>query len=80
MPGFLAKTLSLFRQDQAQTGSLPVIRRIGSERAAECAALYALSFAHPWSAAELEQLLGAKETLADGAMDGKGQTLFGFLL
>lgn len=59
---------------------MPVIRRIGRERAADCAALHALSFAHPWAAAELDQLLGAKETLADGALDGRDQILFGFVL
>ena len=59
---------------------LPVIRRIGADRAADCAALHALSFAHPWTAAEFDQLLGARETMADGALDGKDQTLFGFVL
>ncbi len=78
MAGFLAKTLSLFRHPQS--ASLPVIRRIGADRAADCAALHALSFAHPWTAAELDQLLGARETLADGALDGKDQRLFGFIL
>ncbi len=59
---------------------MPVIRRIDSTRAAECAALHALSFAHPWTTAELEQLLDAKEVLADGALNGQGHVLFGFLL
>jgi ribosomal-protein-alanine N-acetyltransferase len=80
MPGFLAKTLSAFRPWPMQTISQPVIRHIGIERAAECAALHALSFVHPWSLAELEQMLCAKETLADGAHDGKTHALYGFLL
>jgi ribosomal-protein-alanine N-acetyltransferase len=62
------------------TVSQPVIRHIGIERASECAALHALSFVHPWSVAELEQMLAAKETLADGAHDGKTHALYGFLL
>jgi ribosomal-protein-alanine N-acetyltransferase len=80
MPGFFAKTLEVLRQRSTQHRSQPVIRRIGPTRAADCAALHALSFAHPWTVAELEPLLEAKETIADGALDGKSQVLFGFVL
>jgi ribosomal-protein-alanine N-acetyltransferase len=80
MPGFFAKTLSALRPWPMQTASQPVIRHIGIERGGECAALHALSFVHPWSMAELEQMLGAKEVLADGAYDGKTHALYGFLL
>ncbi len=61
-------------------GFHPVIRHIGSDRAADCAAIHAVSFAHPWSIAEFEQLLSASETLADAALGGKDQALFGFIL
>jgi ribosomal-protein-alanine N-acetyltransferase len=80
MPGFFAKTLSALRPWPMQAISQPVIRHIGVERAGECAALHALSFIHPWSVAELEQMLSAKEVLADGAHDGKSHALYGFLL
>jgi ribosomal-protein-alanine N-acetyltransferase len=79
MPGFFAKTLSVLRNWPSHHAPLPVIRRIGDERAADCAALHALSFAHPWSVAEIDQMLGTKEILADGALDGKTQALFGFV-
>jgi [ribosomal protein S18]-alanine N-acetyltransferase len=78
--GLLAGTRAFLRKHVTQTSVSPVIRRIDAKRAADCAALHAFSFAHPWSIAELEQLLGAKETLADGALDGKGRILFGFIL
>lgn len=78
MPGLFAKTLSWFRPTAVK--SMPIIRRIDSDRAADCAELHAKSFAHPWSAAELDGLLTAKENLADGAFDGKTKALFGFVL
>jgi [ribosomal protein S18]-alanine N-acetyltransferase len=80
MSRFFEGALSALSKLRGQAPAMPVVRRIGRERAADCAALHALSFAHPWTVAELEQLLGAKESLADGALDGKGQMLFGFVL
>jgi [ribosomal protein S18]-alanine N-acetyltransferase len=58
----------------------PRIQPIGVERSAECAAIHAASFAHPWQEADFEQLLVAPETLADGAIGDKDERLAAFVL
>src|ERR1700719_1496580 len=58
----------------------PCIRPIGAERSAECAAIHATSFAYPWQEADFEQLLVASGTIADGAIEAKGEHLAGFVL
>jgi ribosomal-protein-alanine N-acetyltransferase len=58
----------------------PRIQPIGVERSAECAAIHAASFAHPWQEADFEQLLVSPETLADGAIGDKDEHLAGFVL
>lgn len=80
MPDVFEKALSLLGLGPHHMHSMPVIRRINAPYAADCAALHAQGFAHPWSAAELDQLLAAKETLCDGALDGKMQKLHGFIM
>jgi ribosomal-protein-alanine N-acetyltransferase len=57
-----------------------VIRPIGAPHAQDCAAIHSQSFAHPWSVAEIEQLLLAKEVFADGAFEPKTKVLSGFVL
>ncbi|GAC1335442.1 MAG: ribosomal protein S18-alanine N-acetyltransferase [Beijerinckiaceae bacterium] len=55
------------------------VRAIGPAAAGECARLHAVSFAHPWPAAEFENLLAAKNSIADGAYSGPSR-LIGFAL
>lgn len=63
-----------------QPALLPELRVIGIERSAECARLHATSFARSWSAAEFEQLLGAAEILATGAVEADGGQICGLIL
>ncbi|MCI0467069.1 MAG: ribosomal protein S18-alanine N-acetyltransferase [Beijerinckiaceae bacterium] len=53
---------------------------IGVERSAECAAIHAASFTHPWQEADFEQLFVAPGSFADGAVDDKDEHLAGFVL
>ncbi|MEA2832084.1 MAG: [ribosomal protein S18]-alanine N-acetyltransferase [Methylobacteriaceae bacterium] len=55
------------------------IRPIGPSAAGVCARLHATAFAHPWSAAEFESLLAARNTVGDGAL-ARGANLIGFAL
>ena len=56
------------------------IRPLGAQRAQECAAIHAVSFAYPWSAAEIENLLREPNVVADAALDAKNARLYGFVL
>jgi [ribosomal protein S18]-alanine N-acetyltransferase len=56
------------------------IQPIGVERSAECAAIHAASFAHPWQETDFEQLFVAPGTFADGAIGGNDERLAGFVL
>jgi ribosomal-protein-alanine N-acetyltransferase len=58
----------------------PCIRPIGVERSAECAAIHAACFAHPWQEIDFEQLFIAPGTFADGAIDANDEHLAGFIL
>jgi ribosomal-protein-alanine N-acetyltransferase len=55
------------------------VRAIGPAAAGDCARLHAASFAHPWSAAEFEGLLTARNAIGDGALARAGR-LLGFAL
>jgi len=58
----------------------PRIQSIGVERSAECAAIHAASFAHPWQEADFEQLFVTPGIFADGAIGEKDERLAGFVL
>lgn len=58
----------------------PRIQPIGVERSAECAAIHAASFTHPWQEADFEQLFVAPGMFADGAIGDKDDRLAGFVL
>ena len=58
----------------------PLIQPIGAERSAECAAIHAASFAHPWQESDFEQLFVAPGIFADGAIEAKDEYLAGFVL
>lgn len=59
----------------------PVVARpIGSDQAAGCAAVHGPAFAHAWSEEEFESLLASSACLAEGAFDGDGGKLIGFIL
>jgi ribosomal-protein-alanine N-acetyltransferase len=60
--------------------SAPIIRLIDTAYAAQCAELHAVSFAHPWSAEDFEQLLTDVHVIAHGALDADGKRLCGFIL
>ncbi|HEX3179846.1 MAG TPA: ribosomal protein S18-alanine N-acetyltransferase [Beijerinckiaceae bacterium] len=55
------------------------IRPIGPSAGSDCARLHEASFAHPWSAVELETLLSASNAIGDGAL-ARGGRLIGFAL
>jgi ribosomal-protein-alanine N-acetyltransferase len=57
-----------------------LIRPIGAERSAECAAIHAASFAHPWDETDFEQFFTAPGAFADGAVEAKDEHLAGFVL
>ncbi len=57
-----------------------VARQIGSAAAGACAPIHAASFAHHWSEAEFESLLASAACVADGAYEGGGTRLAGFVL
>ena len=56
------------------------MRALRSDRAEQCAAIHAASFAHPWSSAEFEALLSSKTTLGGAAIDAAHDELRGFAL
>ncbi len=58
----------------------PVIRPLRSDRAEPCAAIHASAFAHPWSAAEFENLLANKSTVGVAAIDAASDELRGFAI
>jgi ribosomal-protein-alanine N-acetyltransferase len=60
--------------------SPPVIRPLRPDRAEACARLHAESFAHPWSAGEVAQLIAGSSTLAAAALDPASGRLRGFVL
>ena len=62
-----------------QKSADPSIARIGAEHSEEAATLHAASFTFPWPQADLESLLTANTTYADGAFDRAGE-LQGFIL
>lgn len=57
----------------------PFIGALGVEQSKNCAALHAAAFTYPWPHAEIEALLLARTTFAEGAY-GKGRELQGFIL
>lgn len=57
----------------------PTVSRLGVQHAEDCAGLHASSFTYPWPAEDIETLLLATSTLADGAF-GKGNEMLGFIL
>ncbi len=58
----------------------PVLRPLRSDRAAQCAALHAASFAHGWSAQEFESLISAANVSGEAAVDPASGRLRGFVL
>jgi len=58
----------------------PRIQPIGAERSAECAAIHAASFLHPWQETDFEQLFVGPGTFADGAIEEKEERLAGFII
>ena len=57
----------------------PLIARVDAKYAEECAGLHADSFSYPWPPGDIESLLVARSTFADGAF-GKAGELQGFIL
>jgi len=60
--------------------SPPVMRALRSDKAEQCAAIHAASFAHSWSPAEFEALLSSKTTIGGAAVDATTDELRGFAL
>jgi [ribosomal protein S18]-alanine N-acetyltransferase len=58
----------------------PVLRALRSDRAEQCAAIHAASFAHSWSSDEFEALLSSKSVLGAAAVDPSSNELRGFAL
>lgn len=59
---------------------VPDTRPLGASWARACAAIHAASFAHPWTATEIENLLRESNVIADAALDTKNAKLYGFVL
>ena len=57
----------------------PIVTRLGMAHADDCATLHAASFSYAWPVADIEALLLAPTTYADGAF-GKAGELQGFIL
>lgn len=55
-------------------------RPLDAHWADKCAAIHAASFAHSWTALELENLLREPNVVADAALDAKSARLYGFVL
>jgi ribosomal-protein-alanine N-acetyltransferase len=53
---------------------------LDSREAGACASLHADAFAHGWSEPEFESLLASRACVCDGAFEGEGGPLAGFLL
>jgi ribosomal-protein-alanine N-acetyltransferase len=53
---------------------------LDGEHAAACARIHRESFAHPWSGADFESMLSARETISDGLMDSRDHSLQGMIL
>lgn len=62
-----------------QKPPVPTIRRLGGEHAEDCADVHAASFTFSWPLVDMETLLTARTTHADGAI-GRGGELQGFIL
>ena len=62
-----------------QKPSAPTIGRLGGERAEDCADVHAASFTFAWPQVDMETLLTARTTYADGAIGRSGE-LQGFIL
>src|ERR1700737_958766 len=60
--------------------SNPNIRPINPDWSIDCALLHAPAFSHPWSEFEFERLLAAENSVADGAFEGDGKRLLGFVV
>jgi ribosomal-protein-alanine N-acetyltransferase len=60
--------------------SSPAMRALRSDKAEQCAAIHAASFAHSWSPAEFEALLSSKATIGGAAVDPATDELRGFAL
>lgn len=60
--------------------SLPVIAPLSTAHAPACAALHAASFAHGWSATDLEGLIADRGVIADGLFVGDATRPKGFVL
>ncbi len=58
----------------------PEVRGIGARHGAACAAIHAACFAFAWPADDLEALLIASSTVADGAFGAREEELHGFML
>jgi ribosomal-protein-alanine N-acetyltransferase len=58
----------------------PVLRALRSDRAEQCAAIHASSFAHSWSSDEFATLLSSKSVLGAAAVDPNSNDLRGFAL
>jgi len=76
MAGLLDRAKTLLHKH----GISPAIRRLARDQAGDCAALHAMSFAHPWTQAEFESLIDAREVLSHGAFDDPTHKLFGMIL
>jgi ribosomal-protein-alanine N-acetyltransferase len=57
-----------------------VVRALRSDKAEQCAAIHAASFAHSWSTAEFEALLSSKAAIGSAAVDSSADALRGFAL
>ena len=57
----------------------PLIGPVSADRDEACAAIHAASFSYPWPAVDIEALLMARTTVAEGAY-GRGDELQGFIL
>jgi ribosomal-protein-alanine N-acetyltransferase len=56
------------------------IRHFGVEHGEACAAIHAASFAYPWPQGDIEALLVAPTTVADGAFGPRTDDMQGFVL
>ena len=57
----------------------PTIERIGADRSEDAAALHAECFTYPWPQDDLEALLAATSSYADGAFGRTGE-MYGFIV
>jgi ribosomal-protein-alanine N-acetyltransferase len=68
----------MFRLFEKSLG--PAIRHFGVEQGEACAAIHAASFAYPWPQGDIEALLIAPTTVADGAFGARTDDMQGFIL